>query len=123
MRLRWRGRLWHHRGCLLRAWEGCAWTALTSVDNHAHAARTGFCRFEQYTLVQFLPQAGKSKKRPRGKMAGGSRSTALVSGTSFSLEKSYFRLTSAPNPADVRPPKVLRVSAGRRGSGGGLWLW
>ncbi|CAM9860768.1 unnamed protein product, partial [Laminaria digitata] len=50
-----------------------------------------------------------SKKRSRRAMAGGD-STAPVRGTSSSLEKSYFRLTSAPNPAEVRPPGVLKRS-------------
>ncbi|KAI9488529.1 SAC3/GANP/Nin1/mts3/eIF-3 p25 family-domain-containing protein [Zychaea mexicana] len=31
-----------------------------------------------------------------------------IVGTSSSLEKNYFRLTSAPDPATVRPPKVLK---------------
>ncbi|CAN0452619.1 unnamed protein product, partial [Hapterophycus canaliculatus] len=39
-----------------------------------------------------------------------SNSTGPVRGTSSSLEKSYFRLTSAPKPSDVRPPSVLAVS-------------
>lgn len=59
---------------------------------------------------------GNSKKRSRSAMAGvgggsGDRNGAPISGTSTSLEKSYFRLTSAPDPADVRPPAVLRVRA------------
>lgn len=33
-----------------------------------------------------------------------------VVGTNQSLEKQYFRLTSAPDPADVRPEEVLRQS-------------
>ncbi|CAN0601675.1 unnamed protein product, partial [Ectocarpus sp. 12 AP-2014] len=37
----------------------------------------------------------------------GSNSTDPVRGTSSSLEKSYFRLTSAPKPSDVRPPEIL----------------
>lgn len=37
-------------------------------------------------------------------------STGPVRGTSISLEKSYFRLTSAPKPSDVRPLVVLQVS-------------
>lgn len=59
---------------------------------------------------------GNSKKRSRFAMAGdgdgsGNPKGAPISGTSMSLEKSYFRLTSAPDPANVRPPAVLRVRA------------
>ena len=40
------------------------------------------------------------------------RSTALQ-GTMEALEKSYFRLTSAPDPAGVRPERVLRAALAR----------
>jgi hypothetical protein len=32
----------------------------------------------------------------------------VVKGTSTQVEKSYFRLTSAPDPTDVRPESVLK---------------
>jgi SAC3 family protein LENG8/THP3 len=34
----------------------------------------------------------------------------VVKGTCTQVEKSYFRLTSAPDPADVRPEHVLKES-------------
>jgi len=37
----------------------------------------------------------------------------VVKGTSTKLEKGYLRLTSAPNPAEVRPEQVLRQALGR----------
>jgi SAC3/GANP family len=37
----------------------------------------------------------------------------LVKGTSESLEKSYFRLTSAPDPSTVRPEPVLEQALAR----------
>ena len=40
-------------------------------------------------------------------------SALKIVGTSTALEKSYFRLTSAPDPATVRPPAVLRVALER----------
>lgn len=43
-------------------------------------------------------------------MSSGVGAGAPVTGTSTALEKSYFRLTSAPDPSNVRPPVVLRVS-------------
>jgi len=36
-----------------------------------------------------------------------------LQGTSQQLEKSYFRLTSAPDPATVRPEPVLRAALDR----------
>ncbi|CAN0336673.1 unnamed protein product, partial [Ectocarpus sp. 13 AM-2016] len=57
-------------------------------------------------------QQGSGKKRSRWAMGNGrgSNSTDPVRGTSSSLEKSYFRLTSAPKPSDVRPPEILMRS-------------
>ncbi len=46
-----------------------------------------------------------------GNGGGPGSGTDPVRGTSTSLEKSYFRLTSAPDPADVRPPSVLKVGS------------
>lgn len=34
--------------------------------------------------------------------------TMAVKGTSTQVEKPYFRLTSAPDPSDVRPESVLK---------------
>jgi len=31
-----------------------------------------------------------------------------IKGTSTNLEKAYFRLTSAPDPSDVRPEPILK---------------
>lgn len=59
-------------------------------------------------------EGADSKKRSRWDMGEGctdDNNTALIRGTSTALEKSYFRLTSAPDPSDVRPERVLRVSA------------
>jgi SAC3 family protein LENG8/THP3 len=39
--------------------------------------------------------------------------TLLVKGTSEALEKSYFRLTSAPDPSTVRPEPVLEKALAR----------
>ena len=33
-----------------------------------------------------------------------------IKGTCKIIEKSYFRLTSAPDPADVRPEEILKVA-------------
>ena len=37
----------------------------------------------------------------------------MVVGTSDALEKRYLRLTAAPRPGDVRPPRVLRAALER----------
>ncbi len=50
-----------------------------------------------------------------------------IRGTSTALEKSYFRLTSAPDPSTVRPAPVLEAALARlvAGPGGGAppWKW
>eukprot|EP00741_Cyanophora_paradoxa_P016611 tig00020930_g16041.t1 len=52
---------------------------------------------------------------------------APIVGTSAALEKPYFRLTSAPDPAEVRPQRVLERALAhvreRRAGGGATWHW
>jgi hypothetical protein len=43
----------------------------------------------------------------RAHEGGGPSAAPAVRGRSIELEKSYFRLTSLPDPASVRPPRVL----------------
>ncbi|CAM9174842.1 unnamed protein product [Choristocarpus tenellus] len=67
--------------------------------------------------TQVVKQSPASKKRSREALAGaaclgrkgleGHSSSALIKGFSKAVEKSYFRLTSAPDPANVRPPNIL----------------
>lgn len=56
-------------------------------------------------------RAGSNSPRTQESSRGGSpepKSTGPIVGRSQKLEKNYFRLTSAPNPDDVRPLEVLR---------------
>lgn len=56
-------------------------------------------------------RAGSHSPRTQESSRGGSpepKMTGPIVGRSQKLEKNYFRLTSAPNPEDVRPLEVLR---------------
>lgn len=57
-------------------------------------------RFAQITEFKPLSTYYEQRRKDSG----------AVVGTSDRLEKNYFRLTSAPNPAEVRSPKVLHNS-------------
>ena len=63
-------------------------------------------RLNRFKKSEAQIAAGKTKTfsfNPRQK-------AEAVKGTSTRLEKSYFRLTSAPHPSDVRPEHVLKKS-------------
>jgi len=52
-------------------------------------------------------QGSRESKRHAPSSSAERTDVHAVRGESIALEKSYFRLTSLPNPADIRPPRVL----------------
>lgn len=73
-------------------------------------------RSKDVSLLERMHSSGSASKQPliAGKMTP-SRSEPpadwrelTIKGTCQTLEKTYFRLTSAPDPADVRPEEVLK---------------
>jgi hypothetical protein len=108
-----------------QAQQGGSGSALSPMERHKLAARAG--RFGDGTADSGIrgPQAKAAQRGRKGGRAyyadyddddddegSGDGYDAsgheAVTGTCTRLEKSYFRLTSKPDPATVRPPAVLR---------------
>jgi len=100
--------------------EGWALTPAEKSKLAQRAGRFGDGRAQGGALNRQQKQLQGGRRRGRGAMINFEDeedeidfSSMVIKGTCQTLEKSYFRLTAAPDPASVRPEPVLRQALAR----------